>query len=398
MLGPDYNMIQVKPGNVMPGVPFNNINFNWGYKFTPKFKVNMNVVAHSGSFLRGNENNAHTPSPGRVVTFQQGYQFKTPDNNYSGTAPGYAVLNMNARYDLGRGWATTVLVNNVLDKKYYTAGRLGTNPFAPSRYGAIGAGGFNYNSSEWIPSQFISAGAPRGVWVALSYDFDRSRKSEIPSTGITMTEPDRSELPSTPALTSEEIALNKALNNVKALPILKRGNANVATQVAEQEVAAAVEVWRQSLAKNDAEAYVKNYASSFTPTSTSTVKVNGENGREIWLEQQKMQFVSNAVSSVVVNDIVVAPQGKKMVAVFNQALVRGQQQELVRKVLTFEQQEGNWKIIREHSLPVGNKVANPIVPVKNSVSNVSQINSIKQKNSKSSKPLKVSSASYAEVK
>ncbi|WP_235272670.1 TonB-dependent receptor domain-containing protein [Methylotenera versatilis] len=398
VLGPDYNMIQVKPGNVMPGVPFNNINFNWGYKFTPKFKANLNVVAHSGSFLRGNENNAHTPSPGRVVTFQQGYQFKTPDNNYSGTAPGYAVLNMNARYDLGRGWATTVLVNNVLDKKYYTAGRLGTNPFAPSRYGAIGAGGFNYNSSEWIPSQFISAGAPRGVWVALSYDFDRSRKSEIPSTGITMTEPDRSELPSSPALTSEEIALNKALNNVKALPILKRGNANAATQVAEQEVAVAVEVWRQSLAKNDAEAYVKNYASSFTPTSTSTVKVNGENGREIWIEQQKMQFVSNAVSSVAVNDIVVASQGKKMVAVFNQALVRGQQQELVRKVLTFEQQEGNWKIIREHSLPVGNKVANPIVPVKNSVSNVSQINSIKQKNSKLSKPLKVSSASYAEVK
>src|SRR5690606_12477414 len=43
----DYNMIDVKPGNVMPGVPFNNINFNWGYQFTPKFKVNMNVVAHS---------------------------------------------------------------------------------------------------------------------------------------------------------------------------------------------------------------------------------------------------------------------------------------------------------------------------------------------------------------
>jgi hypothetical protein len=91
------------------------------------------------------------------------------------------------------------------------------------------------------------------------------------------------------------------------------------------------------------------------------------------------------------------------VAVFNQKLSRGQQQELVRKVLTFEQQDGNWKIIREHSLPVGNKMANPAVPAKNPVSNVSQVNStvnsIGQKNSKTLiKPLKVSSTSYAEVK
>ena len=83
-------MIQVKPGNVMPGVSFNNINFNWGYKVTPKFKINTTVVAHSDSFLRGNENNSHTPSEGPVVirTNNQGQNMaiKLPDNKYSGKA------------------------------------------------------------------------------------------------------------------------------------------------------------------------------------------------------------------------------------------------------------------------------------------------------------------------
>ena len=45
----------------------------------------------------------------------------------------------------------SALVNNVLDKTYFSAGRLGINPVAPSTFGAIGPGGFNYNSVSGFP-------------------------------------------------------------------------------------------------------------------------------------------------------------------------------------------------------------------------------------------------------
>ena len=40
--------------------------------------------------------------------------------------------------------------NNLLDKEYFSAGRLGVNPFSPSIHGAIGPDGYNHNSSDWL--------------------------------------------------------------------------------------------------------------------------------------------------------------------------------------------------------------------------------------------------------
>ncbi len=347
----DFNMIQVHPGNVMPGVPFNNMNFNWGYKLTRDLKLNFSLVAHSRSYLRGNENNAHTPSPGRIVTDGNGVAYRTPDNSYAGAAPGYAVLNFNGRYDIGKGWAATLQVNNVLDKKYYTAGRLGLNPFAPSTIGAIGPGGFNYNSSEWISSQFISAGAPRGVWVALSYDFDASKKDAPPPSSTSMTEPDRLIPPPVKAPTAEELALIRTLDSVRALPVLNRKPVDAATQTAEQEVKASIEHWRQALAAGDAEAYLKAYASTYAPAGIS---------HNQWAEQQRLRLVTEAEQSVETGEIMFSAQGKRIVALFNRKVVQGQQQQVGRKMLTFEQKEGQWQIVREHDLPATNQVARPV--------------------------------------
>ncbi|NOU25376.1 MAG: TonB-dependent receptor, partial [Methylotenera sp.] len=349
--GIDENMIQVKSGNVMPGVPFNNINFSWGYKVTPKFKINTSVVAHGDSFLRGNENNAHTPSEGPIVIRQikgQNVAIKLPDNKYSGKAAGYAVLNMNARYDFGSGWSASMLVNNVLDKKYYTAGRLGINPIAPSTYGAIGPGGFNYNSNEWIPSQFISAGAPRGVWLSMSYDFDASKKTLPPSSALN-TEPNLADIekPSN-APSAEELALASQLDKIKALPLIK--HTQLSTKAAAQEVTNSVETWRKALATNQAEAYLALYAPSFAPAGLSHSQ---------WVEKAKLKFATETVTASEVSDVVIAPEGKRMVAVFNQTLTKGAQQQATLKVLTFELKDGQWQITREHSMPTNAKMAVP---------------------------------------
>jgi outer membrane receptor protein involved in Fe transport len=337
----DYNMIQVKPGNVMPGIPFNNINFNWGYKVTPDFKINFNLVAHSGSLLRGNENNAHTPSQGRQVSY--GNVVTTlPDNDYSGTAPGYAVVNFNARYNLGNGWSVRALINNLLDKQYYTAGRLGISPFAPSTIGAIGPGGFNYNSSEWVPTQFISAGAPRGIWFSLNYDFDASRKYEPPPSNLSMTDPDRTlETPST-LPNQAEMTLMRQLDDIKAVPVLQSARGSV--EKAKQQVTQALQQWQQAIAGQDFERYLERYAPSYAPPGRS---------RNQWVEQQKMAFIASSMKNVEMRDLVIAPQGMRMVAVFSWLQVREGMQYRERKVISWEQRDGEWRIVRENAVPMG---------------------------------------------
>jgi len=126
---PLYGMIGVDPGDRMPGVPLHNINIGWGYKVTPAFKIGFNVIGHGNSFVRGNENNEHTTGPGkgvitRVLEPTGQYVSKlvpTPAFKTRGTSPGYAILNFRSSYDFGKGWTATLLVNNLLDKEYFSA-------------------------------------------------------------------------------------------------------------------------------------------------------------------------------------------------------------------------------------------------------------------------------------
>jgi len=354
-----YNMIQVEPGDRMPGVPLNNLNLSWMYKVTPAFKVGLTMVAHSDAFVRGNENNEHTPGPNpgyykNVLDEATGTitQVLVPGAPYrtSGKTAGYAVFNFRATYDMGKGWSAGMLVNNLLDKEYVTAGRLGLNPFAPSIYGAIGAGGFNYNSSEWLSTQFISGGAPRGVWFTLGYDFDASKKSQPPQPTSTIPpEPDRTLEPSKPK-TAQELALAQALDSTRPLPVIKRDivqSANILKE-AEQQVASAVEKWRAALASGDTVAYLGAYSHQYTPAGID---------RHTWEEQRKTQLaIENPARDVRVDSLVVAPQGKGMSAIFVQ---REQGRQPIKKFIELEQQNGNWLITSEHELKT---------PVKDNVS------------------------------
>jgi outer membrane receptor protein involved in Fe transport len=346
-----YNMIQVEPGDRMPGVPLNNFNFSWMYKLTPDFKVGLTMVAHSDAFVRGNENNEHTPGPNPGV-YKYVYDadldatVKTwvaaPDYTSSGKTAGYAVFNLRASYDLGKGWTAGMLINNLLDKTYYSAGRLGLTPFTPSTYGAIGSSGFNYNSSEWLSTQFISAGAPRGVWFSLSYDFDASKKFEPPkSSSDIMTDPDRTLAPVQKPLTAEEQSLLQALENTQAVPVLKRDLAQSAAglKVAEQEVKTTIQEWMAAWNNGDAAAYLQHYSAQYRPEGKT---------RDAWIEQRKLQLSTGADNKVTLKNILVAPQGRGMSVVLTQ--VEAGRPAPVRMVLGLEQQDGQWRIVREREL------------------------------------------------
>ena len=171
------NYITVKPGDRMPGVPLNNLNATFSYDVTPDWKVSLSAVAHSMSFLRGNENNEHQPGVVRYVsvidpTSPTGIA-KVPlvPTNNRGYVPGYATFNFQTSYKLSKEWTASLIVSNLFDKEYFSAGRLGRNPFSPSINGDISVSGYNHNSGDWLSTNFIAPGAPRGIWFSLNWRF-----------------------------------------------------------------------------------------------------------------------------------------------------------------------------------------------------------------------------------
>ena len=338
---PLYGQIRVKPGDRMPGVPLHNVNISWGYKVTPALKLGLTMVGHSDAFVRGNENNEHTAGPGRGIVMTgldstgQTAQITIPTAEFkrNGKSDGYAVLNFKASYDINKNWKAGLIINNLLDKQYFSAGRLGLTPFSPSTYGAIGPGGFNYNSSEWTSTQFMSAGAPRGVWATLAYDFDASKKA-LPRVDMG-TEPDRLP-PEVPPPSAEELELQKTMAKLSTLPVLKLSTEQ-STRIAKEEVTATVESWKTAMAAGNAEKVLQHYAANFAPSGVS---------HAAWEEQQKIElFTEPNRQAITIKDLLVSPQGKRMAAVFKQVA----NEQVTKKILYFEQQNGRWVIVGEYA-------------------------------------------------
>jgi len=188
--GNGYEQTVVSPGNRIPGVPLHNLNATVSYDITPDWTVSLTGILHSESFVRGNENNKHQvgaansryicsglSSPTVIDGIEYGNstcetRIDRPNFRYPGKVPGYAVWNLKTSYKITKNLTAGLMINNLFDREYYSAGRLGINPFSPSINGAIGPGGFNYNSNDWMASTFLAPGAPRSAFFTLTYDFD----------------------------------------------------------------------------------------------------------------------------------------------------------------------------------------------------------------------------------
>ena len=173
--------ITVNPGDRMPGVPLHNLNATLSYDLTPKWNVGLTAVAHSESFVRGNENNEHKQGVARTVFYdicnsvtgvcEKFTATRQPTTN-PGKVPGYATFNFQTSYKFNSEWTASMQVSNLFDKEYFSAGRLGRNPFSPSIQGQRDISGYNHNSNDWLTTNFIAPGAPRGIWFSLNWQFD----------------------------------------------------------------------------------------------------------------------------------------------------------------------------------------------------------------------------------
>lgn len=108
-------VIEIEPGDRMPLVPRHMFKAYTSVQVTSAFNVDVDVVAASGSFARGNENNLHAPD---------GTYYLGP-----GDSPGYAVVNLGGRYTVTRWLQLVGQINNLFDRRYYTASQLGALGF-----------------------------------------------------------------------------------------------------------------------------------------------------------------------------------------------------------------------------------------------------------------------------
>ncbi|MFL6698129.1 MAG: TonB-dependent receptor [Vitreoscilla sp.] len=135
--------IRVRSGNHLPGIARETFKLHGEWTFRQGAIVGIGVIAQSGVYARGDENNADA----------------------SGRLPGFTLVNLDARWPLGGCWEAFADVDNLFDRRSSNFGALGRNVFtAPGRT-------FDASGASWRSEQFRVAGAPRGVWVGITWRF-----------------------------------------------------------------------------------------------------------------------------------------------------------------------------------------------------------------------------------
>ena len=134
--------IAVPVGASIPGIPRQSLRLRFDADASDAWKLGANLAISASSRARGDENNLDA----------------------NGRVPGYAVLNLDTEYELGKGFEVFARLNNVFARKYANFGILGQNVFAnPTR---------SFDPANSASETFLGLGAPRGLWVGLRYEWD----------------------------------------------------------------------------------------------------------------------------------------------------------------------------------------------------------------------------------
>jgi outer membrane receptor protein involved in Fe transport len=140
--------ILVRPGDRIPLIPRHTGRLILDYALGERWDVGGNLVAVSGSYLHGNENNANragaTNAAGSLILG-------------SGWIPGYAVVNLQASFRLSNHAEVFARLANLFDREYATAGFLTRSSFTPN-------GSFIADQANWSHEDAVSPAQPRAIW------------------------------------------------------------------------------------------------------------------------------------------------------------------------------------------------------------------------------------------
>jgi outer membrane receptor protein involved in Fe transport len=150
-------VIQIQPGDRIPLIPRHLLKAFADARITRKLSADLDLVAVSSSYARGNENNQSRAD---------GVYYLGP-----GTSPGYAVVNLAARYQLQKRLQIFAQIDNLLDRHYYTAAQLGPTGFtAQGTFIARPLPAVDGNFPI-VHSTFYAPGAPIGAWGGIRITF-----------------------------------------------------------------------------------------------------------------------------------------------------------------------------------------------------------------------------------
>ena len=143
--------IRIRPGDRLPLVPAQLLKLQLGYKSAAGWQTGLDLQAVGRSMARGNENGQH----------------QTDGVYYTGAGhnPGFAVMNLHARYSPAPGWTVSGQINNLLDRRYTTAAVLAPNAFVGNTLVTQPFG----DSGALRQGTFYAPGAPRNAWLGARY-------------------------------------------------------------------------------------------------------------------------------------------------------------------------------------------------------------------------------------
>ena len=149
--------IEIEPGDQIPLTPRHMFKANADVELSSRLGLSVDLVAVSSSYARGNENNDHDPD---------GTYYLGP-----GTSPSYGIVNLGVRYQVARRLQVFAQINNLFDRKYYTAAQLG--PLGFSDNGNFAARPLPAIDGEFPVrnSTFFAPGAPVRGWIGTRLTF-----------------------------------------------------------------------------------------------------------------------------------------------------------------------------------------------------------------------------------
>ena len=146
-------VIEIQPGDRITLVPAHTMKAFADFQAAPRLSLDVNLIAASGAYARGNENNRHQPD---------GTYYLGP-----GTSGAYAIVNLGGRYQITRRLEAVGQINNLFNTRYHTAAQLGatgftsTGDFIARPLPAIGG------QFPLVSATFYAPGSPTTAWIGL---------------------------------------------------------------------------------------------------------------------------------------------------------------------------------------------------------------------------------------
>jgi outer membrane receptor protein involved in Fe transport len=122
----------VVSGDRIPGIPSSTLKLRASYAVGDNLSLGAAVIVAGDQYAHGNESN----------------------DDPSGKVPGYTVVNLDARYRIGKALTVSLDIDNLFDEAYAT-------------YGLSGVTSIYTLATQ----QFRTPAPPRGAWLKLTYAF-----------------------------------------------------------------------------------------------------------------------------------------------------------------------------------------------------------------------------------